>query len=247
MSAWSAAVVVRLDGFKLDVELAGSDGVTVLIGPNGSGKSTLLRAMAGAVDVERAEVRVGGELLASASKGIELPMEQRRLGYVPQGYGLFPHLSAVDNVAFGLCCGPGRLPRARRRRRAGELLEELGCGGLANRRVFELSGGEQQRVALARALASDPRLLLLDEPLAALDVRVRRKTRAWLGSWLSRAGRPALLVTHELRDIPDGALVCVLEEGRLTQRGSVSELRASPATEFIEELLAGSFASAPAP
>jgi ABC-type sulfate/molybdate transport systems ATPase subunit len=170
-------------------------------------------------------------------------MEERRVGYVPQGYGLFPHLSVLENVAFGLSVGPARFPKEARREKALSMLGELGCRSLAERRVGGLSGGEQQQVALARALAPSPSLLLLDEPLAALDRATRRSVRGFLAEHLKARACPTLLVTHEARDVEAlgaedlGAEVCVLEGGRIVQRGPLEALREEPASDFVSEFV----------
>lgn len=153
MSAWRAAVKACVGTFELEVDIEGEgDRVLALIGPNGSGQTTFLRVLAGAVVAQRSEIVVGGEVLSSSHGGIDVPMELRRIGYVPQGCGLFPHLSVLDNVAFGLSTGSHKVARRTRHRKAREILEELGCAHLSHRSVNRLSGGEQQRVALARAL-----------------------------------------------------------------------------------------------
>jgi len=160
------------------------------------------------------------------------------MGYVPQGYGLFPHLRVADNVAFGLSTGPRRLPKAERRSAARQLLTELGCATLAERWPAGLSGGEQQRVALARALVVAPALLLLDEPMAALDAGVRRVVRTFLATRLRSSACPSIVVTHDVRDVLAlGARVCVLEAGRIVQQGSLSELQAAPASDFVAEFV----------
>lgn len=236
--SWRAAVRTRVGSFDLDVSLEGSDGPLALVGPNGSGKTTLLRVLAGALDPDEAEVEVSGRVLLSTARGVKVPIDARGVGYVPQRFRLFPHLSALDNVAFGLSTGPRRLPRAERHARAQRLLEELGCGDLAGRGPRKLSGGERQRVALARAIAVDPSLLLLDEPMAALDASARRSVRRFLSEWLRGASRPTVLVTHDVRDVAAlDAPVCVIEGGRVVQRGRLAELRAAPATEFVAELV----------
>ncbi len=236
MSGWHASLTARVGTLELDVALEGGAGTLALVGPNGSGKTTLLRLLAGAMPARTAEVVVAGKVLASTREAKSLPMESRGVGYVPQGYGLFPHLSVIDNVAFGLSTGPRRLSRQARRAKARVALAELGCEALAGRRVRGLSGGEQQRVALARALVLEPALLLLDEPLAALDATARRSVRAFLAERLQAYGRPSVLVTHDVRDVVAlGATVCVLAAGRVVQRGSVADLRANPANEFVAE------------
>jgi ABC-type sulfate/molybdate transport systems ATPase subunit len=192
-----------------------------LIGPNGAGKTTLLRLIAGALQPSEGHLTLNGRDLTA------LPPEHRKIGYVPQGYGLFPHLTALNNVAFGL---PRDHPRAQ------QLLTELGIAHVAQRRPHALSGGERQRVALARALAIEPHGLLLDEPLAALDVTARRATRGFLIEHLRAAKRPTLVVTHDPRDVRAlNGLVVVIEAGQITQIGSVAALSAAPASEFVAE------------
>jgi len=236
MTAWSAMVRARRGDFVLDVALEGDARTVAVVGPNGSGKTTLLRALAGAVGVEAAKIVVGGLTLADSAAGLSLPMEQRGVGYVPQGYGLFPHLSVLENVAFGLAAR--QTAEAERAARARAMLDELGCAGLEARRPGSLSGGEQQRVALARALVVEPRLLLMDEPLAALDAAVRREVRASLAARLAARGRPTLIVTHDARDVRAlDARVVVLDRGRVVQEGSLDELEAEPANAFVAEFV----------
>ncbi len=198
-----------------------------IVGPNGAGKSTLVQAIAGLIDYSGAVSSDGRSLDA-------LPPEHRRVGVVFQDYLLFPHLSVLENVAFG--------PRAQGRRdavaAASGWLDRLGIAALASRRPSGLSGGQAQRVALARALAADPEVLLLDEPLAALDVEVRDEVRAELAEHLARFGGVAILVTHDLEDVAAIAQdVLVLEHGRITQRATVRELIRAPATGYVERLV----------
>ena len=223
-----------LGDLRLDVDVEARAGVTALVGPNGAGKTTLLRTLAGAHRPDAGRVVLGTgeatEVLFDAKRGIDRAPEARSVGYVPQGYGLFPHLSALDNVAFGL---------AGDRVAAARWLERVGAGALSPRFPAALSGGERQRVALARALARAPRLLLLDEPLAALDVGSRRRLRAELAGYLRAEGVPALVVTHDPRDVRAlDAEVVVLEAGRVVQRGDPETLARQPASEFVAELFA---------
>jgi molybdate transport system ATP-binding protein len=229
---WEVELRGRLGELAVDVRFEAGDGPTILVGPNGAGKTTVLRAIAGAATGLHGRVRLCGRTLLDTAARVDLPPEMRRVGYVPQGLGLFPHLTAEGNVAFG--CGRG--PAARLRARA--VLEQLGALELAERRPHALSGGERQRVALARALAIEPAGLLLDEPLSALDVGQRRRTRTLLAEHLRRAGLPALVVTHDLRDILalDGEVV-VIEAGRVVQVGRATTLARAPATEFVADLL----------
>ena len=228
----------RVGTLEVAVELATRQQPLVLVGPNGAGKTSLLLMVLGALRPSRGRVDLEGESLFDLARGIDLPIEDRGLGYVPQDYGLFPHMSVLANVAFGLECRH-RLRRADRRRRALDLLADLDVGHLAERLPGSLSGGEGQRVALARALASEPRALLLDEPLAALDASVRRQMREFLPGRLAKLGLPAIVVTHDAADAAAfGDDIAVLEAGRLVQRGSRSELRSRPATPFVGELVA---------
>ena len=200
-----------------------------LLGPNGAGKSSTLQALAGLVDYD-GTVRLGDRML----EGVE--PEHRRVGYVFQDYLLFPHLTVLDNVAFGpRSQGRGR---AASRSAAAEWLERLGIGDLAARRPPQLSGGQQQRVALARALASDPELLLLDEPLAALDVEIRDEVREELATHIRDWCGLTVVVTHSFDDVTAlAADVIVLERGRATQRGSVRDIVRAPATPWVERLV----------
>jgi molybdate transport system ATP-binding protein len=218
---------------ELEVALRASEGECLaLAGPSGAGKTTILRMIAGTQAPARGWVRCGDEVWLDSQRGVALPPERRRCGYVPQDHGLFPHLAAWRNVAYGL----GRMRRSERRRRALELLDRFGLAHRASARPEALSGGERQRVALARALAVNPRTLLLDEPLAALDTRARAAAARELGAVLRGAGIPSLLVTH---DFHEGALlgdrVAVIDRGRVIQEGRPEELAAAPRAAFVAE------------
>lgn len=242
--SWSVQVTLRRRAFELDVKLSGDEGVVVVAGPNGGGKSTLLRAIAGAEAPDSGRIEVRNRVLFNTSQGINIPSESRRVGYVPQGYGLFPHLSAVDNVAFGLAFTRRSESRSERRGRARRALGALEGEHLADCMPGALSGGERQRVALARAMVVNPDLLLLDEPLSALDVGGRRRVREFLGRQLRTSKLPALVVTHDVRDAEAlEATVVVVEKGRVVQRGSVDELRSGPGSEFVAEFVEASTAS----
>lgn len=233
---WEVCVRARVGALNLAVNLQGHAGPTVLIGPNGAGKTTLLRLIAGAFEPDAGRIVIGGKTLFDSERGINVPAEHRGVGYVPQGYGLFPHLRVLDNVAFGMSTWARRQPRKARCAAARALLSELGVGHLAARLPRGLSGGEQQRVALARALLVAPRMLLLDEPLSALDASARRVLRRFLAARLAQSGHPALVVTHDRRDVTAlAAHVGVIEEGRVVQEGSPKALAAHPATAFVAE------------
>ena len=231
MTGLEARIGVVRDGFALDVALEVAPGeVVALLGPNGAGKTTALRAVAGLQPLTSGSVRLDGARVDG------LPPERRRVGLVPQDGLLLPHLSAVDNVAYGLRArGTGR---AAAQARAREELDRLGLADRAAARPRELSGGQAQRVALARALATDPALLLLDEPLAALDALVRTEVRTDLRARLRGFGGPALLVTHD----PVDALVLadrlvVVEDGRVVQEGPPAQVAAQPRTPYVAGLV----------
>jgi molybdate transport system ATP-binding protein len=235
--SWQVHVRATVGPLTLDIALDGDHTPLALVGPNGAGKTTLLRIVAGAHRPESGRIQVGDHVLFDPSRGIAEPPEARRVGYVPQGYGLFPHLSAVDNVAFGLSSPTHFQPRRARREQALALLDELGCSGLGARFPSQLSGGEKQRVALARALILNPDVLLLDEPLSALDTASRRAMRLFLATHLRERKRPAIVVSHDIKDVLAlGGRVAVLENGQIVQRGLPSELAARPATAFVAEL-----------
>lgn len=235
---WRVSLAARLRDIDLEVELLGTDQPLALVGPNGSGKTTILRMMAGVVTPTKGVFELGGELVYDSMRNINVPPESRLVGYVPQGYGLFPHLTVLDNVAFGLKAQAYSKRANDVRAVALSLLREMGCEHLANAGVEQLSGGERQRVALARALVIKPRLLLLDEPLSALDVGVRRKVRATLNEHLKATAWPSVITTHDVRDVVTlGCVVCVLERGKVVQTGSLEELRRSPVNAFVEEFV----------
>jgi molybdate transport system ATP-binding protein len=201
--------------------------VTVLFGPSGGGKTTVLRCLAGLDRPDLGFVRFGGEVWSYASSRAWVPPQRRGVGYLSQDYALFPHLSVAGNVAYGL----GDLRRAERAERVAEMLTLFGLAGLEGRYPAQLSGGQQQRVALARALARRPRLLLLDEPLSALDAPTRGQLRRELRRLLAGAGVPALLVTHDrLEALALGDAAAVLTRGEVRQCGPVAEVFARPAT-----------------
>jgi molybdate transport system ATP-binding protein len=219
--------------FRLDARFDAPGGITTLFGPSGAGKTLTLRCIAGLSRPAAGRIAVGGRLLFDSSGAIDLPTRHRRLGYVFQQYVLFPHLDVAANVAFGLGGS-----RAAREARVHELLEMVGLGGYERRRPRDLSGGEQQRVALARALAPRPDLLLLDEPLAALDARARRRLRAELRRIHESTGVPMVLVTHsqlEMRDLSDW--IVLYDAGRVLRSGPAPEVLRDPGSAEAAELL----------
>ena len=232
----AARLKLARGAFTLDLELAVTVGRTLaLLGPNGAGKSTALGMLAGTVDLDSGSIIVGGRVLDDDSTHVET--EHRRVGVMFQDYLLFPHLSVLENVAFG--ARSTGVPRAAARGAALEWLDRLGIADLASSRPPQLSGGQAQRVALGRALASDPELLLLDEPLAALDVEIREEVRAELGRHIREWGGPTIVVTHLFDDVVALADdVVVIERGRVTQRATVRDLVQAPATSYVSRLVA---------
>ncbi|QIS39769.1 ABC transporter ATP-binding protein [Clavibacter capsici] len=233
-----ARVVVERPAFRLDVRLRVAAGsVTAVVGPNGAGKSTLLRALAGLVPLTAGRVTLDGRVLEDADgSAARIPAEGRGIGVVFQDHLLFPHLSALANVAFGPRAHG--VARADAEGRARALLERLGIVHLADRRPAALSGGQSQRVALARALVLEPPLLLLDEPMAALDAGTRLDVRDLLADELRRFGGAAVLVTHDPVDaLALADRIHVLEDGRPVQEGAPAEVAARPATAYVARLV----------
>jgi len=232
-----ARVTGRIGTLALGFELELSAGPLAVVGPNGAGKTSLLLMLLGVLEPESGSIELGERVLFDSARGVNVPVEGRELGYVPQDYALFPQLSVRGNIEFALRCRAGLTPQDVEQRTA-QVLAELKLTALAERRVTALSGGEKQRVALARALSVRPRALLLDEPLAAFDVTARRQTRAFLAEYLSKLALPTIVVTHDAADARAlGARLLVLEAGRIVQTGSWSELQANPASAFVAEFV----------
>ena len=231
-----ADVCLERGGFSLELSLDVEPGHTVvLLGPNGSGKSTLVEALAGLLPIERGEIVLDGRVLESPEQGIRVRAQERPVGVMFQGLWLFPQLSVQDNVAYGLYAGGSGWRQARGEVRG--LLESLDLLALAERAASGLSGGEAQRVALARALATRPRLLLLDEPLSALDLQSRPRTRTLLQQALAAFAGPRLMITHDpLEALLLGDTLVVLENGRVSQAGPAHEVRRQPRTPFVATL-----------
>lgn len=234
-----AQLRARVGTLEVDVSLALAPGPLVLVGPNGAGKSTLLALLLGVLPVRTGRITVGATPLLDTDRKLCVPVELRRLAYVPQNYALFPHLDVRANVAFALASASPGLSRREARARVNTALAGLELLALAHRSPQTLSGGEQQRVALARALCVHPRALLLDEPLAALDVSSRQAVRNHLRDHLQALALPSLLVTHDARDAHAlGARIAVMEAGRISQIGEWDELCERPATAFVRAFTA---------
>jgi len=223
-------LVKRLPGFTLDVEWTAGEGVAALFGPSGAGKTLTLQCLSGLLEPDAGRVVVDDRVLFDAETGVDLPPQRRQIGYVFQGYALFPHLSVADNIGFGL----RDRPRAEVRGRAADVIARMGLEGFEARRPHELSGGQRQRVALGRALAPDPALLLLDEPLSALDATLRQSLRDDLRRILAEWRTAAVLVTHDFTEAYRlGDRIVVYEAGRVIQSAPRAELLWQPASERV--------------
>ena len=223
MASLRIDISLPLRAFDLELALEAGPETVALVGPSGAGKTSVLRAIAGLARPARGTIFCGDEIWFDADRRIDRRPEERSVGFVFQEYALFPHLDVEQNVTFGGA-------------RTDRLLWRLRIEHLAKAKPSELSGGERQRVALARALAREPKVLLLDEPMAALDPHTRGKVRAELHDLLRELALPALLVTHDFEDAAALAdRVGVLVEGRLRQLGSPAELLGSPADPFVAE------------
>ncbi|MEV0470525.1 ABC transporter ATP-binding protein [Streptomyces prunicolor] len=226
-----ARLIVDRGTFRLDVELTAAPGdVVALLGPNGAGKTTALRALAGLVHLTDGHLRLDGAELDRT------PPESRPVGVVFQDYLLFPHLTALDNVGFGPRCQGAT--KAESRAIAAEWLDRMGLAEHAGAKPRRLSGGQAQRIAVARALATRPRLLLLDEPLAALDARTRLDVRAQLRRHLAEFEAVAVLVTHDPLDAMVLAdRLVVIEQGTIVQEGTPADIARHPRTDYIAQLV----------
>jgi molybdate transport system ATP-binding protein len=237
MSGLDALLRVDRGGFALDAAITVPAGrVVALMGRNGAGKSTAVAAIAGLLPLDAGRIEVDDVVLEDVGAGVSVVPEQRPIGVVQQQAALFPHLTVLDNVAFGL--RTQRVTRRRAREEAGRLLAVAGLAELRDRRPSALSGGQAARVALVRTLAREPRLVLLDEPLAAIDAELRPGLREAIRTQLRAFSGSALLVTHDAGDAEALAdEVIVLDAGRVVQRGTLSALRAGPAAPIVASLL----------
>ncbi len=212
----------------------------MLLGESGSGKTTVLRLLAGLLYPQRGRISLGKKLYFDSEMHVAVPPQERPFGYVFQDYALFPHLSVFENIAFGLRAQ--HIPRQLIRQRVGEALEQVHLSGFDQRRSSQLSGGQQQRVAIARALALQPDLLLLDEPLSALDVQTRREVRHELHGILAEVGITTVLVTHQyLEALVFGHQILVLDGGKVIQQGEQRDLLTYPRSSYVAELIGVNF------
>jgi molybdate transport system ATP-binding protein len=219
--------------FVLDVAIDAPAGITILFGASGAGKTTLLDCIAGLQTPDEGTIIAGGRPFFDGGRSVNLSVQQRNIGYVFQDLALFPHLTAEENIAYGIA----RLSKNERNRRAAAILESFRIRHLASHKPGEISGGERQRVALARALVTDPCMLLLDEPLAALDVTTKGKIIDDLRTWNKTHQVPILYVTHSYEEVfALGETVLVLEAGRILARGSPHEVMTAPQQETVAQL-----------
>lgn len=217
--------------FALDVTFAVASGITIIFGPSGAGKTTLLDCISGLTLPDSGRICAGNRILFDHSDGTNLPVQSRKVGYVFQDLALFPHLSVKRNIEYGL-------DRGERRKKTDVILESFRIRQLADRKPKDISGGERQRVALARALVTDPCILLLDEPLAALDAATKSKIIEDLRAWNSAHSIPILIVTHNREEVfALGERVLVVEDGRLTADGTPHGVMAAPRRESLAQLI----------
>jgi molybdate transport system ATP-binding protein len=233
----ATSFVSRRGTLELDVAFTAKPGATtVLVGESGAGKTSTLRILAGLDLPDRGRLTLDEEVWLDSETGRCLAPWERDVGYVPQDYAVFPHLSVAENIGFGL--REQRLTSATIRERVQAAMDQTGIGRLGNRRPHQLSGGQQQRVALARALAVQPRLLLLDEPLSALDLKARREVRTELRLILRRLSCVTVYVTHSpVEALLFGDQIVVLHHGRVSQLGSQDELLRYPRSRYVAELM----------
>jgi molybdate transport system ATP-binding protein len=233
-STLSVDVVKRLNQFTLQARLEARPGFTMLLGPSGGGKTTLLNCIAGLLRPDSGRVTIGATALFDSASRLDLPVERRRLGYVFQALALFPHMSVEENVRYGIA----KVPAAPREQRITSMLKSFRIAHLARHKVTAISGGERQRTALARSLVTDPRALLLDEPLAALDAETKSKIVEDLRAWNAEHAIPILFVTHSPQEaFALGERVAIIEAGKIIEQGPVHQVLTSPRHETIARIV----------
>ena len=220
--------------FTLDITTSIAPGITIVFGPSGAGKTTLLDCIAGLTTPDSGKITIGDRVLFNRARGMNLPVQSRRVGYVFQDLALFPHLTVAKNVEYGLAGMNGK----ERRQKSDVILESFRIAHLRDRKPKEISGGERQRVALARALVTDPCVLLLDEPLAALDVATKSKIIDDLRAWNTAHGIPIVYITHNREEVfALGDRVLVLEDGRIIADGTPHGVMGAPRRESLAQLI----------
>jgi molybdate transport system ATP-binding protein len=219
--------------FVLDVSFEAAPGFTILFAPSGAGKTTLLDCVAGLAAPDSGRIAIGDRVLFDSSNGINVTVAKRRAGYVLQSLAIFPHMTVEQNVSYGLAY----LPMSERKQRVAEILDAFRIAALARRNAREISGGESQRVALARTLVTDPQILLLDEPLAALDAPTKGQIIADLREWNQAHRIPILYVTHSREEVfALGECVIILENGHIIAQGTPHEVMMAPMQETVAQL-----------
>lgn len=231
----------HLQAFHLALDFTADQGkTTLLLGESGAGKSTVLRLLAGLLHPQQGQIIYDGRVYFDSERHINIPPQERPFGYVFQDYALFPHLNVWENISFGLHAQ--HLSRTLIRQRVGEVLELVQLSGYERRKPAQLSGGQQQRVAIARSLALKPQLLLLDEPLSALDVQTRRSVRQELRQILHEVGITTIMVTHQyLEALLFGDQILVLDRGKILQAGAQADLVQYPRSSYVAELIGMNF------
>jgi len=238
--ALDAKFSLAIGAITVNARLSIGEEIVAILGPNGAGKTTFLRALAGLVAIDSGHIAVDGQVLDDPDAGVFVPPEGRPIGMVFQDYLLFPFLSCRENVAFGL--RSRKVPKREAARRADEWLARVGLGDRSDARPSELSGGQAQRVALARALATEPRVLLLDEPLAALDAGARINIRDELRVQLAQTAGTRLIVTHDPVEAASlSNRVVIFEEGKIVQEGSMEEISLRPRSRYVADLVGLNF------
>jgi molybdate transport system ATP-binding protein len=240
VAALSVSIRARVGRLDLDLSLHTGERPLIVVGPNGAGKTSLLEFILGARQPAEGSIRLGDVTLFDSTESTHVPLERRHIGYVPQSYGLFPHCTVRAHLEFASHCATGRVDPTTERARIDALLTQFSLNALAAERPQTLSGGEKQRLALARALAAAPRLLLLDEPMAALDIDTRGQVRQFLIDTISRLRLPCVLVTHEPADAKAlNGDIAVIEGGKLTHTGDWDSLCTTAHTAFSRAFFTG--------
>jgi molybdate transport system ATP-binding protein len=226
----------RLREFSIDVDVSFPRGTTVVLGASGQGKTTILNMIAGITRPDHGSITLDGRSLFDAGPDLDVPLEERNIGYVFQDFLLFPHLSTYENIAYGLRAR-GQ-PRSVIAKRVGRELERFSLTPLSEARPAQLSAGQRQRVALARTLVTSPRVLLMDEPLSALDVQLRGRVRSELRETIRELDIPVIVVSHEPQDATALAeRIIVVERGRVVQSGGYEDLLSRPSSRFVAEFV----------
>src|SRR5215475_5630698 len=229
------ATVRALQGIDLEV---GEGEFCVLLGPSGCGKTTTLRCVAGLERPDGGEIEIAGQMVNSAARRIYVPTERRDLGMVFQSYAIWPHMNVFQNVAFPLTQGHKRFPKAEVSKKVRSALKRVQLDGLEDRPATDLSGGQQQRVAMARAMVTEPKILLMDEPLSNLDARLREQMRVELKKITKAVGVTTLYVTHDQAEaLSLGDKVCVMYDGAILQMAPPNQVYARPASLFVAQFV----------